>query len=218
MAERVAKPTERAKGKAPNSREQQRKEAWRSVGLIYKEVFDVKGVLAGRKKLSDLRGLSGVYVCLGLLALHVWATSVELRLTRRLTEVVYMRDNAAFPMLMLKNIVMAFINESMYYPMRMILSMRMNLVWREHLWNKIHDRYFDVRRKVYLRQQHLPPERTIVDVEDRISRDIEAACGSISHLIFSCARPPALLPSAGTAQRRSASRLTRAFSLRAASR
>ena len=184
MAERAAQPTEGAKGKAPNSREQQRKEAWRSVGLIYKEVFDVKGVLAGRKKLSDLRGLSGVYVCLGLLALHVWATSVELRLTRRLTEVVYMRDNAAFKVLFVKNLVVSFVNMSLYYPMRMAFQSRLVLAWREHLLDRVHEQYFDAKRMVYLKQQNLR-SGSISDIEDHIVRDVETACRSISSIIFS---------------------------------
>ena len=56
------------------SQAEQRKETWASVALIYQEVFDVRGVLAGRKSLRDLKGLREVFLGFGMVRFgSLWA-------------------------------------------------------------------------------------------------------------------------------------------------
>ena len=163
---------------------EQRKDTWASVFLIQKEVFDIGGVLAGRKSFRDLKGLTEVFLGFGMVAVHMLSQNMYLSLTQQLTQAVYMRDNAAFKVLFVKNLVVSFVNMSLYYPMRMAFQSRLVLAWREHLLDRVHEQYFDAKRMVYLKQQNLR-SGSISDIEDHIVRDVETACRSISSIIFS---------------------------------
>jgi hypothetical protein len=170
---------------AATTPEQQRRRTRRAVRLVLTEVFDMPAVLRGRKPAAALHGLPELLVAAALVLMRTWSNSVQLRVGQQVTQALYLRDTGNFFKLLAANVLLSFVSQSLYFPMRGVLQMRVVVAWRTALTQTIHDRYHNPRTMAFLRQQGLPDGRAVSDPEDRIAGDVGRACGTISSAIFS---------------------------------
>eukprot|EP01051_Picozoa_sp_SAG22_P002446 SAG22_NODE_109_length_19706_cov_464.723772_11_plen_379_part_00 len=159
---------------AQMSKTQQRAKALESIRSILSEVFDVPAVLRRQKPASELSGLGGMVLANSLIFMRMATTTVALELDKRVVSAIYLRDMRGFTSAMTFKVAVALI-QNLQWSGREWVSMRVALAWRQKLTRRIHDKYFDA-----LNFYRLNTGDSSVDIEERLTNDVESACMRLS--------------------------------------